>query len=170
MISGAGQADAALLLVDGSPGGFEAGFFGEGAGDAGAGDAFGGGMFPGGAEASGGQTREHAQLARSLGVEQMAVVISKLDTCDYSQVRGLRGWLAARTGGGAGGGCVMGSAAMVEVIEGVAVVPGDVLDLGCQYLQEVLLVPVACLNRSGRRGLLAHCDEPTQRPGGGVSM
>ena len=35
----------------------------------------------------GGQTREHAQLARSLGVEQLAVVISKLDTCDFSQQR-----------------------------------------------------------------------------------
>lgn len=35
----------------------------------------------------GGQTREHAQLARSLGVEQLAVVITKLDTVDYSQVR-----------------------------------------------------------------------------------
>ena len=36
--------------------------------------------------ASSGQTREHAQLARSLGIDQLAVVISKLDTCDYSQV------------------------------------------------------------------------------------
>ena len=35
----------------------------------------------------GGQTREHAQLARSLGVEQLAVVVSKLDTCDFSQQR-----------------------------------------------------------------------------------
>ena len=50
-------------------GGFESGF------DASAG--------PGG----GGQTREHAQLARSLGIEQLAVVISKLDTCDFSQQR-----------------------------------------------------------------------------------
>eukprot|EP00955_Chlamydomonas_euryale_P010079 108036-Chlamydomonas_euryale.AAC.1 len=58
------QADAALLLVDGSPGGFEAGF----------------GSGGGGGELSGGQTREHAQLARSLGIEQMAVVVSKLDT------------------------------------------------------------------------------------------
>ncbi|EIE22483.1 hypothetical protein COCSUDRAFT_47906 [Coccomyxa subellipsoidea C-169] len=68
MIAGAAQADAALLLVDGSVGGFEAGF-----------DA-GGGM-------GGGQTREHAQLARSLGIEQLAVVISKLDTCAFSQER-----------------------------------------------------------------------------------
>lgn len=65
--AGAAQADAALLLVDGSVGGFEAGF-----------DA-GGSM-------GGGQTREHAQLARSLGIEQLAVVISKLDTCAFSQV------------------------------------------------------------------------------------
>lgn len=36
----------------------------------------------------GGQTREHAQLARSLGVEQLAVVVTKLDTVGYSQVRG----------------------------------------------------------------------------------
>ena len=69
--AGAAQADAALLLVDGSPGGFEAGFDGASNGHAG----------------SGGQTREHAQLARSLGVEQLAVVVSKLDTCGYSQVR-----------------------------------------------------------------------------------
>ncbi|GAX83662.1 hypothetical protein CEUSTIGMA_g11087.t1 [Chlamydomonas eustigma] len=61
-ITGAAQADAALLLVDGSPGGFEAGFGGGGGGDL-----------------SGGQTREHAQLARSLGIEQLAVVVSKLD-------------------------------------------------------------------------------------------
>ena len=57
--------------MDGSPGSFEAGFDGAGNGHAG----------------SGGQTREHAQLARSLGVEQLTVVVSKLDTCDYSQVR-----------------------------------------------------------------------------------
>lgn len=34
----------------------------------------------------GGQTREHAQLARSLGVEQVAVVVSKLDLVDNPQV------------------------------------------------------------------------------------
>ena len=68
--AGAAQADAALLLVDGSTGGFEAGFE----------------TSSGYGSMGGGQTREHAQLARSLGVDQMAVVISKLDTCDYSQV------------------------------------------------------------------------------------
>jgi elongation factor 1 alpha-like protein len=86
MISGAAQADAALLLVDGSPGGFEAGFTGDGGYGQYGGGGYGGGGF--GAPVAGGQTKEHAQLARSLGVEQMAVVISKLDTCDYSEVSG----------------------------------------------------------------------------------
>jgi len=84
-VAGAAQADAALLVVDGSPGGFESGF------DASAVDGSGNGHVGGGgagfAAHGGGQTREHAQLARSLGVEQLAVVVSKLDTCDYSQVR-----------------------------------------------------------------------------------
>lgn len=70
MISGAAQADAALLVVDGSPGGFEAGFQAAVPGSEG-----------------GGQTREHAQLARSLGVEQVAVVVTKLDVCDFDQQR-----------------------------------------------------------------------------------
>eukprot|EP00879_Flechtneria_rotunda_P016026 GHRR01016762.1.p1 GENE.GHRR01016762.1~~GHRR01016762.1.p1 ORF type:complete len:694 (+),score=227.63 GHRR01016762.1:236-2317(+) len=85
MISGAAQADAALLIVDGSPGGFESGFFGEGANsNSNNSSALG---FGAGTGDVGGQTKEHAQLARSLGVEQLAVVISKLDTCDYSQER-----------------------------------------------------------------------------------
>lgn len=74
MIGGASQADAALLVVDGSPGGFEAGFS--------AGEVHG--LGPG---FSGGQTREHAQLARSLGIEQAVVVVTKLDTCQFSQER-----------------------------------------------------------------------------------
>lgn len=71
MIAGAAQADAALLVVDGSPGGFESGFAAAALGS----------------PEGGGQTREHAQLARSLGVEQAAVIITKLDTCGFSKER-----------------------------------------------------------------------------------
>lgn len=71
MIGGASQANAALLVVDGSPGGFESGF-----------------ALPElGNPHGGGQTREHAQLARSLGIEQIAVVITKLDECEFSPER-----------------------------------------------------------------------------------
>lgn len=49
MIAGAAQADAALLIVDGSPGGFEAGFAPAAPGSA----------------AGGGQTREHAQVGET---------------------------------------------------------------------------------------------------------
>lgn len=63
MISGAGQADVALLVVDATRGEFETGF------------------------ELGGQTREHALLVRSLGVSQLAVVINKLDTVQWSQER-----------------------------------------------------------------------------------
>ncbi|KAK1925077.1 hypothetical protein DB88DRAFT_437513 [Papiliotrema laurentii] len=63
MISGAAQADVALLVVDGSPGEFEAGF------------------------ERGGQTREHAWLVRSLGVKEIIVGINKMDVVDWSQDR-----------------------------------------------------------------------------------
>lgn len=68
MIVGAGMADAALLLVDGSRGGFEAGFKAPQPG------------FAMGPEAAGGQTREHVLLASSLGIAHLIVVVSKLDT------------------------------------------------------------------------------------------
>jgi hypothetical protein len=55
MISGASQADCALLVVDAATGQFEAGFD------------------------RGGQTREHLLLVRSLGVSQVIVAINKLD-------------------------------------------------------------------------------------------
>lgn len=90
MISGAAQADAALLVVDGSIGGFESGF----------GESAGGGYGAFGAAPTSGQTKEHAQLIRSLGVDQMAVVITKLDTCGHAQVRP-----GGRAGGRRGGGC-----------------------------------------------------------------
>ncbi|XP_046409743.1 protein HBS1 [Neodiprion fabricii] len=63
MIMGATQADVALLVVDATRGEFETGFD------------------------SGGQTREHALLLRPLGVSQLAVVINKLDTVDWSKDR-----------------------------------------------------------------------------------
>ncbi|XP_076046207.1 translation elongation factor EF-1alpha (GTPase) HBS1 isoform X2 [Oratosquilla oratoria] len=63
MITGAARADVAILVVDATTGAFEAGFD------------------------SGGQTREHAILIRSLGVSQIAVVINKLDTTEWSQSR-----------------------------------------------------------------------------------
>ncbi|XP_055913848.1 protein HBS1 [Eupeodes corollae] len=63
MISGATQADVALLVVDATRGEFETGF------------------------EQGGQTREHALLVRSLGVSQLAVVINKMDTVNWAKER-----------------------------------------------------------------------------------
>lgn len=63
MISGTAQADVAILVVDATRGEFETGF------------------------ESGGQTREHAILARSLGVMQLAVAVNKMDTVDWSKER-----------------------------------------------------------------------------------
>ncbi|KAG4072217.1 hypothetical protein HA402_007627 [Bradysia odoriphaga] len=63
MISGATQADVALLVVDGTRGEFETGF------------------------EQGGQTREHAMLVKSLGISQLGVVVNKLDTVNWSKER-----------------------------------------------------------------------------------
>lgn len=63
MISGAYQADVALLVVDATRGEFETGF------------------------EQGGQTREHALLVRSLGVSQICVVVNKLDNENWSKDR-----------------------------------------------------------------------------------
>lgn len=58
MITGTSQADVALLCIASDPGGFEAGFSKEG------------------------QTREHALLAHTLGVEQLAVACNKMDSTE----------------------------------------------------------------------------------------
>ena len=71
--AGSAAADAALLVVDGSVGGFEAGFGGKTGSSAGPPRA--------------GQTAEHAALARALGVSSLIVAITKLDTLDYEQAR-----------------------------------------------------------------------------------
>ncbi|XP_020275714.1 HBS1-like protein isoform X1 [Asparagus officinalis] len=65
MISGVTQADAAILVVDASIGSFEAGLGGNGFG----------------------QTREHAQLIRSFGVEQIIIAVNKMDVVEYSRGR-----------------------------------------------------------------------------------
>lgn len=65
MISGASQADIGVLIISARKGEFETGF------------------------ERGGQTREHAMLAKTLGVNQLIVAINKMDdpTCMWDQNR-----------------------------------------------------------------------------------
>ena len=65
MITGTSQADVAILVIDSSQGGFEAGI------------------------SKDGQTREHALLAFTLGVKQMIVCMNKMDdtTVMYAEAR-----------------------------------------------------------------------------------
>ncbi|MBY9017513.1 MAG: translation elongation factor EF-1 subunit alpha, partial [Candidatus Lokiarchaeota archaeon] len=63
MITGASQADAAILVVSGKKGEMEVGI------------------------AANGQTREHAYLAQTLGVKQLVVAINKADVYEYKEER-----------------------------------------------------------------------------------
>jgi len=63
MITGAAQADVAILVIDSITGEFERGFKDEG------------------------QTKEHILLAKSLGISQIIVAINKLDKEDWSEKR-----------------------------------------------------------------------------------
>jgi len=84
-IGGVVVADAALLVVDGSRGGFESGF--ERGSCSGNGGASSCSSSSTSAAASGGQTKEHAALARALGVRELIVAVTKLDTLDYNRDR-----------------------------------------------------------------------------------
>ncbi|KAI6234398.1 HBS1-like protein [Aphelenchoides fujianensis] len=63
MITGASQADAALLVVNASRGEFETGYD------------------------QGGQTREHALLLRALGVQKVVVAVNKMDSVEWNADR-----------------------------------------------------------------------------------
>lgn len=63
MITGAGQADCAILVINSVKGEFETGF------------------------EQGGQTREHSLLVKSLGVTQVIIAVNKMDMCDWSKER-----------------------------------------------------------------------------------
>ena len=71
MITGAGCADAALLLVPAEAGGFETAIA---RGDHSSGEVQG-------------QTRQHARLLSLLGIEQLIVGVNKMDSCDWSEQR-----------------------------------------------------------------------------------
>lgn len=61
MIAGASQADFAVLVIDASTGSFESGLKG--------------------------QTKEHALLVRSMGVQRIVIAVNKLDTVQWSKDR-----------------------------------------------------------------------------------
>jgi peptide chain release factor subunit 3 len=63
MIMGAAMADVAGLVISARKGEFEAGFEKDG------------------------QTREHAQLAKSLGVQKLVVIVNKMDECKWAKTR-----------------------------------------------------------------------------------
>ncbi|KAK9447688.1 uncharacterized protein V1518DRAFT_406692 [Limtongia smithiae] len=63
MIAGASEADFAVLVIDSSPNAFESGFL------------------------QSGQTKEHALLVRSLGVQRLIIAVNKMDNVQWSESR-----------------------------------------------------------------------------------
>lgn len=63
MLAGAAQADVAALVISAKPGEFESGF------------------------EKNGQTKEHAMLAKALGVQRLVIVVNKMDTVEWSKDR-----------------------------------------------------------------------------------
>ena len=63
MIAGAAQADVGILVISARKGEFEAGF------------------------ERGGQTREHAQLAKTVGIRQIVVAVNKMDDIGWDKAR-----------------------------------------------------------------------------------
>ena len=63
MLSGAAQADVASLVISAKPGEFESGF------------------------EKNGQTKEHAMLAKALGVQRLVIVVNKMDIVNWSKDR-----------------------------------------------------------------------------------
>ena len=63
MLAGAAQADVAALVISAKPGEFESGF------------------------EKNGQTKEHAMLAKALGVQRLLIVVNKMDLVDWSKSR-----------------------------------------------------------------------------------
>lgn len=63
MIMGAAQADVGILVISARKGEFETGF------------------------EKGGQTREHAMLAKTLGVRQLVILVNKMDDSNWSEER-----------------------------------------------------------------------------------
>ena len=74
--SGTSQADVALLVVASQQGEFESGFNKKGKGSH-----------------TGGQTREHLSIVRSLGISQLVVAVNKLDCVGYDQSRWVVDWI-----------------------------------------------------------------------------
>ena len=72
MISGATQADAAILVINAAQNEFETGF------------------------EKGGQTQEHTVLLRSLGVQHLIVAVNKMDVDGADQRRLRYEWWRAR--------------------------------------------------------------------------